>query len=102
MDFNVLTSTLSDFVRALNSGQAQVARMGGSVLRGLAIIEIVVAALWLALDAGSLATLFKKLFRLSVWCWFATEFTSLAKTFTDGLVRFGLSAGGMSGDFSLL
>jgi type IV secretion system protein TrbL len=102
MDFNVLTSTLSDFVRALNSGQAQVARMGGSVLRGLAIIEIVVAALWLALDVGSLATLFKKLFRLSVWCWFATEFTSLAKTFTDGLVRFGLSAGGMSGDFSLL
>jgi type IV secretion system protein TrbL len=102
MDFNVLTSTLSNFVTALNSGQGQVARTAGGVLRGLAIIEIVVAALWLALDHGSLASLFKKLFRLSVWCWFASEFTSLAKTFTDGLVRYGLSAGGMSGDFSLL
>jgi type IV secretion system protein TrbL len=102
MDFNVLTSTLSDFVRALSNGQTQVARAGGSVLKCLAIIEIALAALWLALGEGGVSTIFRKLFRVSVWVWFATQFTSLAKTFADGLIRFGLSAGGMSGDFSVL
>ena len=44
----------------------------------------------------------KKLLQLSFWFWFATNFTSLAKSFVETLVQLGLSAGGQGGNMGLL
>jgi type IV secretion system protein TrbL len=102
MDFNLLTTVLTTFVNALSAGQERVQSAGGGILKGLAIIEIVLAGLWLAMDNASLATPLKKLLQLSFWFWFATNFTSVAKVFVDSLVQLGLSAGGQPGNMSLL
>ncbi len=102
MDFNLLTTVLTTFVNALSSGQARVVAAGGGILRGLAVIEIVLAGLYLALGGADLSSLLKKLLQLSFWFWFATNFTSLAKTFVETLVQFGLSAGGQNGNMRLL
>jgi len=102
MEFNVLTTVLSSFVNALSSGQGRVVSAGGTVLRGLAVIEIVLAGLYLAFGSADISSMLKKFLQLSFWFWFATNFTSLAKTFVESLVQFGLSAGGQRGNMSLL
>ncbi len=102
MDFNLLTTVLTTFVNALAAGQARVQSTGTGVLRSLAIIEIVLAGLWMAMDAPSLAAPFKKLLQISFWVWFANNFGTLTKKLCDSLVQLGLSAGGISGNLSLL
>ena len=102
MDFNLLTTVLTTFVNALSAGQARVVTAGGTILRGLAVIEIVLAGLYLALGSADVSSMLKKLLQLSFWFWFATNFTSLAKAFVETLVQFGLSAGGQQGNMGLL
>jgi type IV secretion system protein TrbL len=102
MDFNLLTSTLSAFVGALAQGQARVQSAGGSVLRGLIIIEIVLAGCWVALGSASVSSMFKKLLHITFWMWFATAFPTVVKAFSDSLVQLGLAAGQQSGNMSLL
>jgi type IV secretion system protein TrbL len=102
MNFNLLTTVLSTFLNALASGQARVQSAGSGVLKGLAIIEIVLACLWMAMDDTSLSAPFKKLLQLSFWFWFSTHFPSLVHFFADSLVQVGLSAGGQSGNIGLL
>ena len=101
MNFNLLTTVLSTFVNALAGAQARVSASGG-VLSGLAIIEIVMACLWMAMDGGSLSEPFKKFMQLSFWFWFATHFPALVKYFSDSLVQIALTAGGQSGNVGLL
>jgi type IV secretion system protein TrbL len=101
MNFNLLTTVLTTFVNALAGAQARVSA-SGSVLSGLAIIEIVMACLWMAMDGGSLSEPFRKLMQLSFWFWFATHFPALAKYFSDSLVQIALTAGGQSGNVGLL
>jgi type IV secretion system protein TrbL len=102
MDFNLLTTVLTTFVNALAAGQKAVASAGGGILRGLAVIEIVLAGLWIALDETSLSAPFKKLLHITFWIWFASSFSTLTKTFCDSLVQLGLSAGAQSGNVGLL
>ena len=102
MEFNLLTTVLTTFVNALSAGQARVVSAGGGILRGLAVIEIVLAGLYLALGNADLSSMLKKLLQLSFWFWFATNFTSLAKSFVETLVQLGLSAGGQGGNMGLL
>jgi type IV secretion system protein TrbL len=102
MDFNLLTSTLSAFVGALAAGQARVQAAGSGVLRGLVIIEIVLAGSWVALGSASLPSLFKKLLHITFWMWFATSFPTVVKAFSDSLVQLGLSAGQQPGNMGLL
>jgi type IV secretion system protein TrbL len=102
MDFNLLTTVLTTFVNALAAGQRAVQSASGGVLRSLVVIEIVLAGLWIALDATSLSTPFKKLLHITFWIWFAHHFPSLTKAFSDSLVQIGLSAGAQSGNVGLL
>ena len=102
MDFNLLTTVLTTFVNALAAGQHSVQSAGGGVLRALAVIEIVLAGLWMAMDGANVSAPFKKLLQLSFWIWFATSFPTLTKAFSDSLVQMGLSAGGQTGNVGLL
>jgi type IV secretion system protein TrbL len=102
MDFNLLTTVLTTFVNALAAGQHSVQSAGGTVMRALAVIEIVLAGLWMSMDGTSMAAPFKKLLQLSFWVWFATSFPTLTKAFSDSLVQLGLSAGGQGGNVALL
>jgi type IV secretion system protein TrbL len=66
------------------------------------VIEIVLAGLWMSLDATSVSAPFKKLLQFRFWIWFATSFPTLTKAFSDSLVQMGLSAGGQTGNVGLL
>ncbi len=101
MTFNLLTTVLTTIVGGLAKAQANIGKANG-VMNGLAIIEIVLAALWMATDGASLSEPFKRLMHLSFWFWFATHFPSLAKLFSDSLVQIALAAGGQPGNMSLL
>lgn len=101
MTFNVLTATLTTFINALAGAQARVGATGG-LLSGLAIIEIVLFCLWMALDGGAVSEPFKKFMQLSFWCWFAAHFPALVKFFADSLVQVALSAGGAGGNVGLI
>src|SRR4051794_13563515 len=102
MTFNVLTTSLSHFVGVLSAGQAAVQQLQGNVLKGLAIIEIVLAACWIALDAANLSSIFKTILNLGFWIFFAREFGTLAHAFSDSLVQIGLGAGGGGGTSAIL
>lgn len=101
MTFNVLTATLTSFINALAGAQSRVSAAGG-IMSGLAIIEIVLFGLWIALDGGSVSEPFKKFMQLSFWCWFAAHFPSLVKVFSDSLVQVALNAGGAGGNVGLI
>lgn len=102
MEINVLTTTLKHLVGVLSHGQAAVTNLQGNVLQGLAIIEIALAACWIALDASNMSSIFKKILNLGFWIFFARQFGSLAFKFCDSLVQIGLGAGGSSGSFGAL
>jgi len=101
MTFNVLTATLTSFINALAGAQSRVGAAGG-IMSGLAIIEIVMFCLWMALDGGNVSEPFKKFMQLSFWCWFAAHFPALVKVFSDSLVQIALSAGGAGGNVGLI
>jgi len=102
MDMNVLTTSLTHLVGVLSNGQSTVQRLQGNILRGLGIIEVTLAACWIALDASSMGSIFKKLLNLGFWIFFAQQFGSLAHAFCESLVQIGLGAGGATGNFGLL
>jgi|GEM_PF-1643323 len=102
MDMNVLTTSLTHLVGVLSNGQSTVQRLQGNVLRGLGIIEVTLAACWVALDASSMGSIFKKLLNLGFWIFFAQQFGALAHAFCQSLVQIGLGAGGSTGNFGLL
>jgi type IV secretion system protein TrbL len=101
MTFNLLTTVLTTIISALSAAQSRIAA-GSGIMSGLAIIEIVLACLWMAMDGASLSEPFKKLMQVSFWFWFASHFAGLVKAFSDSLVRIALSAGGQAGNYSLL
>ena len=84
MDMNVLTTSLTHLVGTLSNGQSTVQRLQGNVLRGLGIIEVALAACYVALDASSMASIFKKLLNLGFWIFFAQQFGSLAQLRRSG------------------
>jgi type IV secretion system protein TrbL len=102
MEINVLTTVLSTFLKALHTGQTTIHSAGNGVLYGLAIIEIVLACLWMAMDGTNLSGPFRKLLQLSFWVYFSKEFPSWVDYFRDSLVQLGLSAGGQPGNYGLL
>ena len=101
MTFNLLTTVLTTFVHALAGAQGRVGA-AGSLLNGLAIIEIFLFCLWMAMDGGNVSEAFKKFMQLTFWFWFATHFPALVKFFSDSLVQIALAAGGQGGNYGLL
>ena len=58
--------------------------------------------MWIALDAASVPSMFKKLLHITFWMWFATAFPTVVKAFSDSLVQLGLTAGAQSGNVGIL
>jgi type IV secretion system protein TrbL len=103
MDVNVLTTVLSTFVNALATGLHSVQSGAGGIMKSLAAIEIVLCGFWIAVDGGErLSTVCRFLLQLTFWMFFAANFASFAKLFSDTLIQYGLSASGQGANVSLL
>jgi type IV secretion system protein TrbL len=103
MDFNTLTTTLTNFVTAFQGGYTRLAPAINGLLGVLAGIEIVLLGFWWALGGGErLGEVIKKLLFLGFWLWFTKSFQTNAKAFVDSLIQAGLIAGGRPGSYQLL
>lgn len=103
MEFNNLTTTLTNFIGVFQGGYARLQPTINGLLAALAGIDIVLIGFWWALGGGErLTEVMKKVLFLGFWLWFTTAFQSNAKTFVDSLINAGLTAGGQGGGYNLL
>jgi type IV secretion system protein TrbL len=103
MEFNTLTTTLTNFVGVFQGGYSRLQPIVNGVLVALAGIDIVLIGFWWALGGGErLTEVIKKVLFLGFWLWFTKSFQSNAKAFVDSLISAGLTAGGQSGGQNLL
>jgi type IV secretion system protein TrbL len=103
LEFNTLTTTLTNFVGAFQGGYARLQPIVNGLLVALAGIDIVLLGFWWALGGGErLTEVIKKILFLGFWLWFTKSFQSNAKTFVDSLIGAGLTAGGQAGSYNLL
>jgi type IV secretion system protein TrbL len=103
MEFNTLTTTLTNFVTAFQGGYARLQPAINGLLAALAGIEIVLLGFWWALGGGErLTEVIKKILFLGFWLWLTTSFQSTSKAFVDSLIQAGLTAGGRPGSYQLL
>jgi type IV secretion system protein TrbL len=103
MEFNTLTTTLTNFVGVFQGGYSRLQPIVNGLLAALAGIDIVLLGFWWALGGGErLTEVMKKILFLGFWLWFTKSFQSNAKAFVDSLISAGLTAGGQSGGYNLL
>jgi type IV secretion system protein TrbL len=103
VEFNTLTTTLTNFVTAFQGGYQRLGPAIHGLLASLAVIDIVLIGCWWALGGGEqLANVIKKILYLGFWLWLTTSFQSTAKAFVDSLIQAGLIAGGNPGGQALL
>jgi type IV secretion system protein TrbL len=103
MEFNTLTTTLTNFVGVFQGGYSRLQPIINGVLAALAGIDIVLIGFWWALGGGErLTEVMKKILFLGFWLWFTKAFQSNAKVFVDSLINAGLTAGGQAGGYNLL
>src|SRR5579871_1955344 len=103
MEFNTLTTTLTNFVGVFQGGYSRLQPIVNGVLVALAGIDIVLIGSWWALGGGErLTEVMKKILFLGFWLWFTKSFQSNAKAFVDSLIGAGLTAGGQAGGYNLL
>jgi type IV secretion system protein TrbL len=103
MEFNTLTTTLTNFVGVFQGGYSRLQPIVNGLLAALAGIDIVLIGFWWALGGGErLTDVIKKVLFLGFWLWFTTSFQSNAKTFVESLINAGLTAGGQAGGYNLL
>jgi type IV secretion system protein TrbL len=103
VEFNTLTTTLTNFVSAFQGGYSRLQPAINGLLGVLAGIEIVLIGFWWALSGGErLANVIKKILFLGFWLWLTTSFQTTSKAFVDSLIQAGLTAGGKPGGYSLL
>ena len=103
MEFNTLTTTLTNFVGVFQGGYARLEPIVNGVLYALAGIDIVLIGCWWALGGGErLTEVMKKILFLGFWLWFTKSFQSNAKAFVESLINAGMTAGGQAGGYNLL
>ena len=103
MEFNTLTTTLTNFVGVFQGGYARLQPIVNSLLGILAGIDIVLIGFWWALGGGErLVEVIKKVLFLGFWLWFTTSFQANAKAFVESLINAGLTAGGQASSYNLL
>jgi type IV secretion system protein TrbL len=103
MEFNTLTTTLTNFVGVFQGGYTRLQPIVNGLLAVLAGIDIVLLGFWWALGGGErLTEVIKKILFLGFWLWFTKSFQSNAKIFVDSLINAGLTAGGQAGGYNLL
>ena len=103
MEFNTLTSTLTAFISAYSGAYDRVQPIAQKVLGSLALIEITLAGLYLALDGGQqVSSLFGKFLKIAVWTYVTTNFHTLVQALSQSLIGAGLIAAGHPGNFQVL
>lgn len=103
MEFNGLTTTLTEFIRAFQSGYGHLKPAINGLLAALAAIDIVLFGFWMALGGtDNLSAVIKKILFLGFWIWFTREFQENAGYFMHSLVKAGLTAGGGAGGEAIL
>jgi len=103
MEFNTLTTTLTNFVGVFQGGYTRLQPIVNGLLAVLAGIDIVLLGFWWALGGGErLTDVIKKILFLGFWLWFTKSFQANAKVFVDSLINAGLTAGGQAGGYNLL
>jgi type IV secretion system protein TrbL len=103
VDFNTLTSTLTALIGAYSGAYDRVQPIAHKVLGSLALIEIALAGLYLALDGGhQVSALFGKFLKIAVWTYITTNFHTLVQAFSQSLIGAGLIAAGHPGNFQIL
>ena len=103
MEFNTLTSTLTTFVSAYTAAYDRVQPIAHKVLGSLALIEIALVGMYLALDGGQqVSALFGKFLKIAVWTYITTNFHHLVQVFSQSLIGAGLIAAGRPGNFQVL
>lgn len=103
MEFNTLTTTLTNFINAFSGGHDRLMPIVNGLLGTLVGIEIVLVGLWWSLGGNEhVVTLFKKILFIGFWIWITVQFPTIAKAFVDSLIRAGLVAGGRPGDLQIL
>lgn len=102
-DFNTLTSTLTALISAYSGAYERVQPIAQKVLGSLALIEITLVGLYLALDGGQqVSSLFGKFLKIAVWTYITTNFHTLVQALSQSLIGAGLIAAGHPGDFQVL
>jgi type IV secretion system protein TrbL len=103
VEFNTLTTTLTNFVGVFQGGYSRLQPIVNGVLAALAGIDIALIGSWWALGGGErLVEVMKKVLFLGFWLWFTKSFQANAKAFVDALIGAGLTAGGQPGSYGLL
>src|SRR4051812_10224177 len=103
MEFNTLTTTLTTFVTAYSAAYDRVQPIAQKVLGSLALIEIALVGMYLALDGGQqVSALFGKFLKIAVWTYITTNFHQLVQAFSQSLIGAGLIAAGRPGNFQIL
>jgi type IV secretion system protein TrbL len=103
MEFNTLTTTLTNFIGVFQAGYSRLGPIVSGLLGVLAGIDVVLLGFWWALGGGErLTEVIKKILFLGFWLWFTKSFQSNAKSFVDSLINAGLTAGGHAGSVNLL
>jgi type IV secretion system protein TrbL len=103
VEFNSLTTTLTTFVSAYSAAYARVQPIAHKVLGSLALIEIALVGMYLALDGGQqVSALFGKFLKIAVWTYITTNFHQLVQAFSQSLIGAGLIAAGQPGNFQIL
>ena len=103
MELNTLTTTLTTFVSAYAAAYDRVQPIAHKVLGSLALIEIALVGMYLALDRGQqVSALFGKFLKIAVWTYITTNFHQLVKVFSQSLIGAGLIAAGQPGNFQIL
>ncbi|SPD72439.1 P-type conjugative transfer protein TrbL [uncultured Desulfobacterium sp.] len=95
MNFNVLTTTLTNFINAFTNGWNNIFPAVEWLTGSLLAIELVLVGLFWALGGGEkLAAVFRKIIFLGFWLWIVWNFPSLCHAFVQSLIQAGTIAGG--------
>ncbi|MCB2181350.1 MAG: P-type conjugative transfer protein TrbL [Desulfobulbaceae bacterium] len=103
MDFNSLTTTLTNFINAFNGGYSLLLPSVRWLTGTLLAIELSLIGIYWAVSGGErLIAVIKKLLFILFWVMLVGYFDVWAKTFVKSLINAGLIAGGQSGNYNLL
>lgn len=103
MDFNTLTTTLTNFKAAFTAGYALLAPSVNYLIYTLLGIELVLIGCFWALNGGEkLGAVIKQILFILFWLMLIANFQDWAQAFVNSLINAGLIAGGKGGQYALL
>lgn len=95
MNFNILTSTLTNLIGTFSAAWGNILPAVNYLVGAFLGMEIVLIGLFWALGGGErLVEVFKKILYIGFWMWIVTSFPFLCDVFVKSLIQAGTTAGG--------